>query len=370
MSERLSRLEALIRSEIAECGPLPFSRFMELALYEPADGYYASGRASIGRGGDFFTSVSVGPVLGRMIAGQVVEMWQAMGEPRGFRIVEQGANDGRLAADILDALADTDLAAASYTIVEPLGTLHQRQRELLGKRTVDWVADADDLPEFDGIHLSNELFDALPFDIVESDGKAWRELRVAAAMDGFVFERAGAVEGPETRAAGFRREIRRGQETLLAKLAARMRSGFVLALDYGMTGTELLEPHLSDGTMACYHAHRRDTSPLECVGLKDITAHVDFSALARGAMDQGFEIAGYTDQHRFLVGASSAYLLSIDGRPPGPAELKTLRSLKMLLHPETMGTRFKALLLAKGTAAGTLPSGFRHQRPLDALLAP
>jgi SAM-dependent MidA family methyltransferase len=256
-----------------------------------------------------------------------------------------------------------------YAVIEPFANPRLRQQSLLGDRKVTWVSDIDDLPPFAGVHLSNELFDALPFDLVESDGRVWKELLVDLRNGGFAFTPGDAVEGPPVGPAGFRREVPRGQAGLLEALARKMRAGFLLALDYGMTEGELLRPHLADGTLACYKGHRRDSAPLEDVGLKDITAHVDFTALAREAATSGFRVAGYTDQHHFLVGASTELLLSMDGRPPGPAELKLLRSLRMLLHPETMGTRFKVLLLAKDVADSPGISGFRHQRTTDDPLA-
>ena len=152
-----------ILSEIAAKGPLSFARFMELALYDAEAGYYASGRARVGRHGDFFTNVSVGPVFGHILAEQFREMWSRLGTPRRFALVEQGANDGQLALDVLSALDEEMQEAIDYWIIEPFPILQQRQEQTLkpwGSK-VRWVNDPGALPVFNGVHFSNELVDAL-----------------------------------------------------------------------------------------------------------------------------------------------------------------------------------------------------------------
>jgi SAM-dependent MidA family methyltransferase len=222
-----------------------------------------------------------------------------------------------------------------------------------------------------GVHFSNELFDALPFDILEARESAWHEVQVHANEAGFSFktspQRIQNTDLPQ-RPEGFRAELRRHQRELLESISARMRQGFLLAIDYGMSRNELLASHRSGGTLACYAQHRRDEAPLESPGEKDITAHVDFSALARDAAACALVLEGYTDQHHFLVGASTGLLQSLDGAPPSPSTLKILRSLRTLLHPETMGTQFKAVLFSKNTPPATTLSGFQHAGDCDFLL--
>lgn len=363
MSARSQSLSERIRQEIEAHGPMRFSRYMELALYDPSHGYYASGRASVGRQGDFFTSVSVGPVFGAVLAGQFLEMWEALGRPSDFCLVEQGANDGQLSSDILAALSQTPLARVPLTIIEPVSLLREKQAATLAGNNVQWVEAPGALPEFVGVHFSNELFDALPFDLVEAQGSNWHELLVHSIDSGLSFKpsqhplaNTGLPERPE----GFRTELRRHQCDLIGNLAKRLRSGFLLAIDYGMSRSELLAPHRAGGTLACYAKHRRDDSPLEEPGEKDITAHVDFTALTQDAADCGFALEGYTDQHHFLVGASTALLKSLDGAAPTPSTLKILRSLRTLLHPETMGTQFKAILFSKKAPLAKPISGFQH----------
>jgi len=371
MSARLPSLSDRIRQEIETQGPLPFSRFMDLALYDPLEGYYTSGRAAVGREGDFFTSVSIGPVFGAVLAGQFLEMWEALGCPPEFRLVEQGANDGRLSCDILKALSETPLARVPLIIIEPASILREKQAATLEGCDVQWVERAEDLHPFDGVHFSNELFDALPFDILEARAGAWHELQVHADALGFSFQPAAhpiqSIDLPP-RPDGYRTELRRHQRDLIETLCSRLRRGFLLAIDYGMPRAELLAPHRSGGTLACYAQHRRDEAPLESPGQKDITAHVDFTALAQDATACGLALEGYTDQHHFLVGASTGLLKSLNGAAPTPSTLKILRSLRTLLHPETMGTQFKSILFSKNTPPMKRLSGFQHAGDCEFLL--
>jgi SAM-dependent MidA family methyltransferase len=364
MCARSPGLSARIAAEILDSGPMRFSRFMELALYDPLEGYYASGRATVGRQGDFFTSVSLGPVFGELLAGQFLEMWETLGRPPDFTLVEQGANDGRLAADVLDALTETPLADTRFVIIEPFAPLREAQQQRLSGRRVEWVPAPADLPTFTGLHFSNELFDALPVDLLEARESRWENLRVIKNGDALELAPTETIETHwPARPNGFRAELRIGQRELLADIATKLDRGFLLAIDYGMTRDELLAPHRSGGTLACYSAHQRDSAPLERIGEKDITAHVDFTALAADARACGLEPTAFTDQHHFLVGAATALLQSLDGRTPTPESTKKLRALRTLLHPETMGTQFKVLLASRGVSAANI-SGFRHARSL------
>ena len=329
-----------------------FSRFMELALYDPAEGYYASGKAGVGRDGDFFTNISLGPVFGEILAAQFLELWETLGRPVDFTLVEQGANDGRLAEDILNGLSSTPLADCRLILIEPFAPLREKQQARLAGRRVEWVEAPEALPHFTGVHFSNELFDALPFEIVKSRAGRWEVQRVQILDAAFRLEPAEVLDlAWPAPSEDFVSEVRTGQRELLAAISSRLQR------------EELLAPHRSNGTLACYAAHQRDDNPFESIGEKDITAHVDFTALAQDLRACGLEPTGYTDQHHFLVGAAERLLLSLDGQPPTPATLKKLRSLRTLLHPETMGVQFKVLLASKGVSTPTI-SGFRHAREL------
>lgn len=297
-------------------------------------------------------------------------MWFHLGQPSRFSLVEQGANDGQLAVDILSAMPEETLPAVEYWIVEPLPILRRLQEKTLNAfgPTVHWAKDLGDLPVFDGVHFSNELVDSLPFHLMRSGGQEWEELRVAAREDRLVFEAAepetflaDQIKALPSRNKGTLVELRPAALAWIQSVASKLRTGFVLVIDYGFSREQLLSPYRTEGTFSCYRAHRRDARPLDEPGEKDITAHVDFTALAASALAAGFQIEGYADQHHYLVGASQNLLKTLD-RPPDPDSQKTLRSLQTLLHPESMGTQYHYLACSKGVGSGRKLSSFRFAR--------
>ena len=368
MSGKSPGLEQRLAAEIGAGGPIGFDRFMERALYDPDDGYYASGAARVGRDGDFFTSVSLGPVFGEILAGQFLEMWRSLGGPAEFSLVEQGANDCRLACDVLDALDGTPLGGVRMNIVEPHAALRDVQRGRLAARNVKWFERPEDLPEICGVHFSNELFDAFPVHVIRSTGSCWEELRVDLKDGQFCWageppgaELAGIMAACPMRPPGFTTEICTGYQGFFRTLSKKFLRGFLLAVDYGLTTSALLEEHRSEGTLRCYRNHRPDSRPLDEPGRKDITAHVNYSFLAEGAGRAGWRLEKFTDQHHFLVGAATQMLRELDGAASSPK----LRSLTTLLHPENMGRQFQAVLFSKGVSPGIALSGFRYARDSD-----
>lgn len=366
MSGKSPGLEERLAEEIEASGPIPFERFMECALYDPQSGYYASGRAAIGKEGDFVTNVSIGPVYGEILAGQFVEMWQALGCPDDFHLIEQGAGNGQLAQDVLQALEGTPLAGVPLILIERSEKSRAAQADNLAGRNVSWVTGAEDLPELCGVHYSNELFDAFPVHLIRSSGEGWDEMCVGREGGAFVWharlpdgELAGALEHYPLRPAGFTTEICLSHRPLLRTLAGRITRGFLLAVDYGMSRDSLLAEHRTAGTLSCYRGHRRDSNPLEAPGEKDITAHVNFTKLRNDAVEAGWRFMNFTDQHHFLVGAAKSLLLSLDGKIPDGEGRKKLRSLRTLLHPESMGQQFHAIVFSKGVAGAKL-SGFQY----------
>lgn len=367
----------IILKEIQQSGPIPFRRFMELALYHPEHGYYSSGRARVGKEGDFFTSVSVGAIYGRLLASVCREVWERLDRPAEFTIVEQGANDGRMAADILGAVLQGDeefSRAIRYVITEPFAANERMQRDRLKDfSAVSWVGSLEALPEFTGIHLSNELLDAFPVDSIRWNGRAWEEECVSSEKGNLVWSRrpitdpALQVEAallPSSLAEGFRIELNPGVRPWLTALHGKLRSGIVLTVDYGQAGEDRYEPHRADGTLAAYQNHQRFNDPLPEPGLRDITAQVDFTALATQARQTGFEILGYSDQHHFLVGAAEPWLRSLgDLTAASDAARGDLRALQTLLNPGTMGRQFKAIALGKNFPAEPSLNCFKYQRP-------
>ncbi len=360
-------LSAIIRAETAASGSIPFRRFMELALYHPQHGYYTSGRARVGRAGDFFTNVSVGSLFGRLLARQFAELWQMLGQPAEFTIVEQGAHGGDFAADALAGLrsfAPECFEATRYRIVEPSAALREMQRGLLAEfaQRVEWCESQAMLPRWTGVHFSNELVDAFPVHVVMWDGSVWVEKHVAWGSEGFHFvdqplaspELAAACAAIPTPLAGTITEVNLAAAQWLAETAARMERGYVLLVDYGWPREEYHSPTRTTGTLSAYANHQRVENPLTRPGEIDLTAHVNFSALADAARLAGLELAGFTDQHHFMVGLGEAHFT--DGQ-----NAADIRAFQTLMHPQFMGLAFKVAAFAQRAPLGPL-AGFRYAR--------
>ncbi len=367
----MNALAARLRAEISAHGPLRFDAYMARALFDPAEGYYGSGRARIGRGGDFYTNVSVGRMFGRVIAAQCAEIWERLDRPADFTFAEQGANDGRLAADVLDALATDHPACATATravLIEPFAPLQAAQRNTLAAHAsrVDWVPDLAALPAFTGVHFTNEYADALPVRLFRRTADGWLERHVTADDTGLRLDDQPAPDAPDILPADAPAdtlvEIRPGADAWVRDVAARLTRGLMLIVDYGFPRADLYAPWRSNGTLSCYRGHRRDDDPLVDPGEKDLTAHVDFTALAGAGASAGLTVAGFADQYHFLVGAATPLLLAMEQAPASPTREADLRAFKTLLHPETMGTQFKYLALTRGLDAAPL-AGYRHARP-------
>ena len=294
-----------------------------------------------------------------------------MGQPEPFTIVEQGANDGRLALDILEAAeASSDFfKSIHYYIVEPFSIHQKKQQETLKQhQNVSWVKKIIELPEFEGLHFSNELLDAFPIDLLRWNGEEWLEQRIAAkAWVTLPIEQeelqSVAKKLPHNLAPEFLWEVRLGIVPWLQEIEVRMKRGIILIADYGYAGIDRFASYRAEGSIACYENHRRHDNPLEEVGKRDITAHVDFTDLAEKALQRNFEILGYSDQHHFLIGAAETWLRTFEGRSLTTAEQKEFRLLQTLLHPETMGRSFKFLGLGKKISTTAALSGFCYQRP-------
>ena len=374
-----SALASLIRNQILRCGPVPFPWFMEQALYHAQYGYYSGPRSRIGREGDFYTNISIGTTFGHILAAQFVEMWSALGKPRGFRIVEQGAEDGQLADDILSAIENPPNPSIDFTylIVEPLPAKRAQQRRRLQHRfsaKIDWVTAIRDLEAINGVFISNELVDAMPVHLLEYREGRWRELHVTCSAKGFEFVDSPISVSAVAEAVGklpvpvhtpYRTEVNLNALGWIREISSTLHRGFALMVDYGFSRDEYYKPDRTKGTLACYSRHRRSFNPLVDPGSKDISAHVDFTSLAESAEQAGLHVAGYTDQHHFMVGATESYLMRIERETNlsglRPDHHQFVRKLKTLMHPASMGMAFKYLLLT--TDAKLLaPSGFKFAR--------
>ena len=338
-----SPLLPVLRQAIAEAGGwLPFDRFMALALYQPGLGYYANASRKFGvmpaSGSDFVTAPELSPLFGRALAAQVA---QALTASCSTRVMEFGAGSGALAEALLDALGET---VTSYQIVDLSGVLRQRQQARLARfgNRVRWL---DTLPEtFDGVVLGNEVLDAMPVQLLHFDGAQWFERGVAVHGDGLAFaDRPTALRPPLDAAfvPGTTTEIHAQAEAFMRTLAAMLRRGLALFIDYGFPESEYYLPQRHGGTLMCHQAHRADGNPLVDVGAKDITAHVNFSAIALAAQDSGLELLGYTSQAHFLINCGLMTLLE-------QAPLVARATAQRLLNEHEMGELFKVIACGRG----------------------
>ncbi len=347
---------------------------MEQALYHPAHGYYSSGRAALGRAGDYFTSVSVGPLFGRLLAAQFAEMWEALGRADDFTIVEQGAHDGQFAHDVLSAAqrehADF-FAALRYRIVEPFPALRERQATTLANFAdkIVWHSSLEELPPFRGVHFSNELLDSFPVHLVRWNGAEWHERHVTERDGVFEFvdlplsDPRLAERLPSNLPAGYETEVNLAALDWIEALARKLTSGFVLIADYGWPRAEFFAPERTSGTLQSCARHRILPSPLTEIGHADITAHVEWTSLAERAQACGLHVAGFADQHHFLTGL----LAKLGDAFVSSADEKTKRALQTLIHPQHLGMKFQFLCLARGIDHAGPVAGLRFAH--DAALA-
>jgi SAM-dependent MidA family methyltransferase len=340
----------LIRADIEKRGPISFARFMHQALYHPEHGYYSSGRCAIGRKGDYFTNVSVGPLFGEFLAAQFAEMWDRLGRVEDFTIIEQGAHDGQFARDVLESVqkrAPEFFAALRYRIIEPFPVLQDRQLRAL-ERFRDKVEWRDSLQAFLGVHFSNELLDAMPVRLISDNMEKLVDLK----DDKFVF-----VERPISQQATFQPLAQRdafNQAALdwIDDVAAKLQRGYVVAIDYGRLEDEF------QGNVQVRAQHRNLDSPFEQIGHADITMHVDWSTIIERAQANGLRVTGFTDQHHFLTGIISTWpdlLQACSGNSTvlssrvqlAAADRKAKGALQTLLHPEMLGRAFQVIALEK-----------------------
>lgn len=350
------RIQGAIR---AAGGWLPFERYMSMALYEPGLGYYAGGSTKLGTAGDFVTAPEMGPLFGRTLARHL----EALFEQAPAAILEFGAGSGALAETLLDALPGVE-----YSILETSAELTARQRERLGARA-RWLSA---LPErFSGAIVANEVVDALPVHavawtsggavergIVETTGSfAWDDRPASGAVRAAM--EAMPIELPPS--GRFESELGLAARAWISALGARLERGEVLIVDYGFPQREYYHPQRSMGTLMCHYRHRAHGDVFLHPGLQDITAHVDFSALADAALAAGLDLLGYTSQAAFLAGCGITEILA--GYDPADSRryLPRAGEAQALLSPSEMGELFKVLAVGKGIE-GALPGFARSDR--------
>ena len=357
-------LLARLRQAISAAGGwLPFDQFMAMALYEPGLGYYANGLAKFGhwpgangQGSDFVTAPELTPRFGHALSRQVAQALHATGTND---IWEFGAGSGALALQLLQGLQAQDALPRRYTIVDVSGSLCQRQRDTLaawGDR-VHW---ADQLPErLSGVVLGNEVLDAMPVQLLQRLSGQWHERGVSLSANGELqWQDKPGEQRPPFEVEGdhdYLTETHHQAQAFVRTLAERWERGAGFFIDYGFPEAEYYHPQRHMGTLSCFRAHRHDDQPLLDVGLKDITAHVNFTGVALAAQDAGLSVLGYTSQGRFLLNCGVLEpLFAID-------EAQAMRDnsfIHKLVMEHEMGELFKVLVLApQASAEGWQPLG-------------
>lgn len=355
-------LVATVHAAIEAAGGfLPFSRYMELALYAPGLGYYSAGAQKFGPAGDFITAPELTPLFARCLATQVAEVLERVG---GGDVLELGAGSGALALDLLDALAVRGVLPARYRILEVSGELRARQRTHLAARPdlaarVEWL---DTLPSepWSGVVLANEVVDALPVDRFRIAGPDVLEIGVGHAGETLMW-RARAAAPPLCAAAarwaaaaggalpdGLTGEARLRDGAWLAAVTQALGRGACFVIDYGATRRELVRTLPPQGSVRCYFRHRQHGDPLLYPGLSDITASVDFTTLAEAAVEAGLEVAGFATQAHVLLslGLDAEFSAAAEGLDER-GRLALGQAVSTLLLPGEMGERFKVLGLAR-----------------------
>lgn len=363
-------LRETLLARIRDKGSITFAEFMAACLYEPGLGYYTSPGRKVGAEGDFYTSSNVHRVFGRLLAREIIRMWQSLEQPDNFQIVEAGAANGRLAADVMDAVAE--LAPALYStvtcrLIEAEPSLASAQTEMLAGHATHlaWNSPAELSSgnlTITGCIFSNELVDALPVHLVEMTAHGLAEVIVTAEGDQFCERRSpflspGIEEYVTSHAItlfeGQRAEVRRAADNWLHGVAASLQRGYVVTIDYGYLASELYGRMRTNGTLLCYYRHQLEENPYIRVGLQDITAHVDFSALIETGETVGLKKIWYGEQYRFLMATGMMdELLALEARPVPEAErLKDRLALKKLMLPDGgMGDTFKVLIQGKNVS--------------------
>ncbi|NRR30807.1 SAM-dependent methyltransferase [Oxalobacteraceae bacterium] len=350
-------LQHLIAADIERhAGAISFARFMELALYAPDLGYYSGGAAKLGKDGDFTTAPELSSLFGSTLAHAAAAI-MAQTAPR---ILEFGAGTGKLAHDILSELAAAGIAIESYAIVELSGELRARQEEAL--RDFPQVRWLDGFPAaFDGVVLGNEVLDAMPVQLVSKHPEGWQELQVTVHDGAFAWQPVaadaallarieGQIPGHDSLPVGYVSEVHGiacGFMASLAQMLGQGQGGAALLFDYGFPAHEYYVDQRAAGTLMCHYRHHAHADPFYLPGLQDITAHVDFTAMALAAQDGGIDVLAYMNQAGFLINTGIAELLLRTDPSDALRYLPQAKALQKLLSPAEMGELFKVLVVGK-----------------------
>lgn len=371
-----------LRERIAAHGPMPFSQYMERCLYAPGLGYYSAGSTKFGAAGDFITAPELGELFARCVVQALAPVLAGLGAEADF--FELGGGSGAFAQVALQAMAERDCLPRRYLILEPSADLRERQRTRLASALaadvfarVAWL---DRPPEqgWRGVLFANEVVDALPATrfvkragavleecvVVDDAGRLARAdyptSSALAASVGTIEEALGAPL-PD----GYRSELLPQLGAWIHSIADTLSEGAMLFVDYGLARAEFYHPERSDGTLIAHYRHRVLTDPLYLPGLCDLTAWVDFSALAEAGREAGFVLISYLPQSQGLIGAglAQAFEAAFAVAPDEAARYRLAQEVKRLTLPEQMGDRFRTMLFARGVDASLIAADLRVSDP-------
>jgi SAM-dependent MidA family methyltransferase len=347
-------LTSLIHQEIQSCdGWISFARFMQLALYAEGLGYYAGGSTKLGKEGDFTTAPEITPIFGCTLAQFVMQMADA--EP--LRILEFGAGSGKLALDVMLACETAGMPVVEYVIMELSAQLRARQQSLLKDFScVTWL----DVPPkvFRGTVLCNEVLDAMPVSLLIKKQGRWLERGVGWQGSSFCFidrevEQDIARQIPDADALpdGYLTEVHPTQQGFIRSLSEMLIAGgrgSAVLLDYGFPAREYYLADRTSGTLMCHYRHHAHSDPFFMLGLQDITAHVDFTAMALAAVESGAQVLAYLNQAAFLIAAGLPELMQTLSPEDTKQWLPTANAVQQLTSPAEMGELFKVLIIGVG----------------------
>jgi len=376
--QRSLTLQQKIKQMLNRHGSLTFARFMEMALYTPALGYYSGGLPKIGREGDFVTAPEISPLFSRCIARQAMQVLSELSTPN---LVEFGAGKGTMAKDILLELAEQKKDLEHYYIIELSADLKLRQQETLRELPEEWqqkVVWLEQLPQqpIEACIVANEVLDAMPVEKLRLEPENSQHAFVTYNDNTEQFEWAyqaitdrtlqnisnGILEligtPPKN---GYETEVNLNIHPWLQSIADFLDKGSVILVDYGYTRREYYQPSRNMGTLRCHYQHLAHSDPFFYPGLQDLTAHVDFTSVAESAFDSGFKIAGFTTQAHFLMG-SGLLEMSGDAENDLTKSLQIAQQIKTLTLPNEMGESFKVIALTKNIDMPLLGFQYRDLR--------
>lgn len=365
LHEHQKALLAYLANAVSEkAGQLSFADFMNIALYAPGLGYYSAGLAKIGAAGDFVTAPEISPLFSQSLGNQCLSILNSLDAPQA--ILELGAGTGRMASDLLSFLSDKNALPEKYYILEVSGDLKSRQQALL-KQTlpdyynhIEWISDLNTL-SFKGIILANEIIDAMPVHLfkigpqgeilegfVKQQDTTWVTEYLTPTSPGLV----DAVSKLQTNLAeplapGYTSEILLSLTPWLKALERVLEQGVMLFIDYGFPRHEYYHPSRNRGTLMCHTRHKTHSDPMQLIGLQDITAHVDFTALALAAQQCQLKIAGFTTQAAFLLSNDLLALAKENWSDDVKHSAQLSQQIQMLTAPHEMGELFKVMALSK-----------------------